>query len=137
MLHCMHIEAVGPCGSSPAQARYWVGSAYVRQDRCVEGASMQIVSALQARRGRQSRNSGRARIEPEPLPPPPPQAREQVNRGIAALHEERRELMAVLWVMSAAGAGNQDGVAAGARLHANIAAESKFLDDFQAWPGIS
>lgn len=74
---------------------------------------------------------------PSPFPPPPPQAREQVNRGIAALYEERRELMAVLRAMSAAGAGNQDGVAAGARLHANIAAESKFLDDFQAWPGIS
>ena len=44
--------------------------------------------------------------------------------------------MAVLRAMSVAGAGNQDGVTACARLHTNIAAESKFLDDFQVWHGI-
>ena len=48
------------------------------------------------------------------------------------MHEERRELMVQLRAMAATGAATGEGVEAGARLQANIAAETSSLTHFQA-----
>ena len=54
------------------------------------------------------------------------------NEATAALREERRELLAALQALAVTGAGTSEGLEAGSRLQANIAAETAHHNTFQA-----